>query len=240
MKRKAVLCTVLVVAMAIVGILPAFAADFINLYSSGSDNVRIQWEAVIAGFAKTNPGFEVRQQYTASGAGTRADVLKLIAAWNANQKDIDIDLMADVDETNLAQIQKEASLDALAKLDPNAIPNMKDILVKSVLAPDKAMPYRGTAVYIAYNSDKVATPPKTEKELHAWIKANPGTFAYNDPSTGGAGAAFVYTTIYNTLAGGSPHARPTRSGWHRWTPVSRRSRTCTPSSTRLRARCSTR
>lgn len=199
MKRKAVLCTVLVVAMAIAGVLPAFAADFINLYSSGSDNVRIQWEAVIAGFAKTNPGFEVRQQYTASGAGTRADILKLIAAWNANQKDIDIDLMGDVDETNLAQIQKEASLDALAKLDPNAIPNMKDILVKSVLAPDKAMPYRGTAVYIAYNSDKVATPPKTEKELHAWIKANPGTFAYNDPSTGGAGAAFVYTTIYNTL-----------------------------------------
>jgi putative spermidine/putrescine transport system substrate-binding protein len=204
MKRKAVLCTVLAVAMVMAGVLPAFAtgskeAKFINLYSNGSDNVRIQWEEVIKKFNMTNPGFEVRQQYTASGPGTRPDVLKLIAAWNAKQKDIDIDIIADVDETGLAQIKKEASLDALTKLDPNKIPNLKEILVKSVLAPDKAMPFRGTAVYIAYNSDKVPTCPKTEKDLHAWIKANPGLFAYNDPSTGGSGAAFVYTTIYNTL-----------------------------------------
>jgi putative spermidine/putrescine transport system substrate-binding protein len=203
MKRRAVLCTVLVIAMAMAGVLSAFGEGggekFINLYSNGSDNVRVQWEAIIAGFAKTNPGFEVRQQYTASGAGTRPDILKLIAAWNAKQKDIDIDIMGDVDENGLAQIQKEASLDALAKLSVSKIPNMANVIPKSVLAPDKAMPYRGTAVYIAYNSDKVPTPPKTEKELHAWIKANPGKFAYNDPSTGGAGAAFVYTTIYNLM-----------------------------------------
>jgi putative spermidine/putrescine transport system substrate-binding protein len=54
-------------------------------------------------------------------------------------------------------------------------------------------------VFIAYNSDKVPTSPKTEKELHAWIKANPGRFAYNDPGTGGAGSSFVLTTIYNLM-----------------------------------------
>jgi putative spermidine/putrescine transport system substrate-binding protein len=217
MKRRAVLCTVLVVAMATAGVLPMFASGsdegpkFINLYSNGSDNVRIQWEAVIAAFAKTNPGFEVKQQYIASGAGTRTDLLKLIAAWNAKQKDIDVDLMGDVAEDHLAQIQKEASLDALTVLDVKKIPNMAGVIGKSVVSPDRTMPYRGTAVFIAYNSDKVPVAPKTEKELHAWIKANPGKFAYNDPGTGGAGSSFVTTTVYNLMP-----AEALRSADEKW------------------------
>jgi putative spermidine/putrescine transport system substrate-binding protein len=199
MKRKTVLCTVLVVAMAMAGVVPALAADFINLYSSGSDNVRMAWEEVIAAFAKTNPGFEVRQQYIASGTGTRSDLTKIIAAYNAKQKDIDVDIMADTDDSQLTQIKTEASLDALAKLDPSAMPNMAGVVKKSVVAPDKAIAFRGTAVYIAYNSDKVPNPPKTEKDLHSWIKANPGKFAYNDPGTGGAGSSFVLTTVYNLM-----------------------------------------
>jgi putative spermidine/putrescine transport system substrate-binding protein len=204
MRRKAVLCTALAVAMAMVA-LPAFAsggggeAKFINIYSSGSDNVRISWEAIIAAFAKTNPGFEVRQQYLASGTGGQTADLKLIAAWQAKQKDIDIDIMTDIGENELARIQKEASLDALLKIDPAKVPNMKNVVAKSVIAPDRALAFRGTAVFIAYNSDKVPNPPKTEKELHAWIKANPGKFAYNDPATGGAGSSFVTTTVYNLM-----------------------------------------
>lgn len=205
MNRRTVLCTVIVIAMA--GVLPVFGAGggeaagpkSINLYSSGSDNVRIQWEAVIAGFAKTNPGVTVNQQFIASGTGTRTDLLKVIAAWNAKQKEIDVDIMGDVGESELMRISKEASLDALAKLDGKKIPNMAGVLGKSVVAPDRALPYRGTAVFLAYNSDKVPNPPKTEKELHAWIKANPGKFAYNDPGTGGAGSSFVLTTVYNVM-----------------------------------------
>ena len=205
MKRRAVLCTVLVVAMAMTGVLPVFAGgndegpQFINLYSSGSDNVRIQWEAVIAGFAKTNPGFEVKQQYIPSGTGTRSDLTKIIAAWNAKQKDIDVDIMADTDDSQVMQISKEASIEALTKLDVAKMPNMAGVLKKSAVAPDRAMAFRGTAVYIAYNSEKVPVFPKTEKDLHAWIKANPGKFAYNDPGTGGAGSSFVLTTVYNLM-----------------------------------------
>jgi putative spermidine/putrescine transport system substrate-binding protein len=54
-------------------------------------------------------------------------------------------------------------------------------------------------VFLAYNSTYVKDPPRTEADLHAWIKANPGKFAYNDPGTGGAGSAFVTTTVYNRL-----------------------------------------
>jgi putative spermidine/putrescine transport system substrate-binding protein len=194
----------LVIAMTMAGVLPAFATGgggekVINLYSSGSDNVRVQWEAVIEGFNKTNSGVKVVQQYIASGPATRADLLKLIAAWNAKQKDIDIDIMGDMGDTQLAQIKKEASLDALVKLDPAMIPNMAGVLAKPSVAADRALAYRGTAVFIAYNSAQVPNPPKTEKELHAWIKANPGKFVYNDPGGGGAGGSFVTTTIYNLL-----------------------------------------
>jgi len=205
MRRTAVLCTILAIALAMAGVVPVFAsgaeegAKFINLYSSGSDNVRISWEAVIAAFAKTNPGFEVKQQYIASGTGTRSDLTKIIAAYNAKQTDIDVDIMADTDDSQLTQIKTQASLDALAKLDAKKMPNMAGVLKQSVVAPDKAIAFRGTAVYIAYNSDKVSNPPKTEKDLHAWIKANPGKFAYNDPGTGGAGSSFVTTTVYNVM-----------------------------------------
>lgn len=204
MKTRTVLCFILAIAMAMVVVFPAFSGGTtegktINLYSSGSDNVRIQWEAIIEAFSKTNPDVKVNQQFIASGAGTRTDLLKLIAAWNAGQKDIDIDIMADVDDSNLTQIKTEASLDSLLKLDPKKIPNMAGVLAKSSVAPDRSLAYRGTAVFIAYNSDKVPNPPKTEKELHAWIKANPGRFAYNDPGTGGSGNSFVITTVYNLM-----------------------------------------
>ena len=61
------------------------------------------------------------------------------------------------------------------------------------------MPYRGTTVVLAYDSDKVKKVPKTADALYRWIKNNPGQFAYNSPSTGGAGQSFVQTAIYNQI-----------------------------------------
>ncbi|GJM81966.1 hypothetical protein HMSSN139_44620 [Paenibacillus sp. HMSSN-139] len=52
---------------------------------------------------------------------------------------------------------------------------------------------------LAYDSTKITNPPKTLDELLSWIKANPGQFAYNDPSTGGSGSSFVQTVIYKDL-----------------------------------------
>jgi putative spermidine/putrescine transport system substrate-binding protein len=198
MSRRTVLCIVLVIACAMAA-LPGFGADKINLYTSGSDNVRIVWDAVIDAFNKTNTGVTVVQQYLASGAGTRADLPKIIASWNSGQKDIDIDIIADISDDDITRIKKEASIDALLTLDRSKIPNIGNILSKSSVAPDKSMAFRGTAVFIAYNSDKVPTPPKTVKDLYAWMKANPGRFGYNDPSTGGSGSSFVLTAIYNLL-----------------------------------------
>jgi putative spermidine/putrescine transport system substrate-binding protein len=57
------------------------------------------------------------------------------------------------------------------------------------------MPYRGSSVVLAYNTDHVANAPKTLDGLIAWIKANPGKFTYNSPKSGGSGGAFVATVL---------------------------------------------
>lgn len=41
--------------------------------------------------------------------------------------------------------------------------------------------------------------PTTAEELYQWIKDHPGRFAYNTPSSGGAGGSFVTTAVYNFL-----------------------------------------
>jgi len=197
--------------------LPAFAGGgaekpvTINLYEDGSDNVRIVWEAVIDAFQKTNPGFTVALQYAASGTNSQNAFEKLIAAVQAKQKEVDIDLM-EMDENRIARVLKEAGPEELIKVDPAKVPNSANVTAKSVTAPDRSLMYRGTAVFIAYNSDKVPNPPKTDKEVHAWIKANPGKFAYNDPATGGAGGSWVTTSIYNQMP-----AEALSSGDEKWT-----------------------
>ena len=177
----------------------AFAAPTtINLYSSGSDNVRITWEAVLAGFKKAQPDVAVNLVFLPSGTGGTTGVDKLIAATKAGQKDIDIDVLETADN-DLARILKEAGPTVLAPLTVKEVPNLAKVLQKSSVAPAQSVPFRGTTVLLAYNSATVPTPPKTADELVSWIKAHPGRFAYNDPTTGGSGSSFVVTAIYNPL-----------------------------------------
>ena len=123
---------------------------------------------------------------------------KLIAAVKAGQKQIDIDLLETADN-DITRILGEAGPQALTPITAKEVPNIANIIQKPSVGADYAVPFRGTTVLVAYNSDKVPTPPKTYDELLAWIKANKGRFAYNDPTTGGSGGSFVLTAIYNFL-----------------------------------------
>lgn len=51
----------------------------------------------------------------------------------------------------------------------------------------------------AYDPDKLANPPQNWADLTQWLDANPGQFAFNDPSKGGSGQAFVQAAIVNIL-----------------------------------------
>ena len=170
----------------------------INLYSNGSDNVRVTWEAVLEAFKAKNPNIDVNLQFLASGTGGQGGLERLIAAVKAGQKETDIDVL-ETDDNAISRIIAEAGKDALTTLPADKMPNLKNVKAKSSVGGDNALVFRGTTVLLAYNSDKVQTPPKTDAELYEWIKKNPGRFAYNDPTTGGAGSAFVVTAIYNKL-----------------------------------------
>lgn len=170
----------------------------INLYAGGSDNVRSTWESVIKAFNTKNPDIKVNLQFIPSGTSSQGAVDKLIASEKSGQKETDIDLV-DVADGDISRLYKEAGEGCLETLSPDKVPSIKDVKFPSSVGKDKALVFRGTTVVLAYNSDKVKDVPKTDTELYEWIKKNPGRFAYNDPTTGGAGASFVISAVYNSM-----------------------------------------
>ncbi|WP_459477428.1 extracellular solute-binding protein [Clostridium saccharoperbutylacetonicum] len=173
-------------------------ANTINLYAGGSDNVRTTWESVIKEFNTKNPNIKVNLQFIPSGTSSQGAVDKLIASEKSGQKETDIDLV-EVTDGDISRLIKESGEKSLETLSSDKIPNIKDVKFQSSVGKDKALVFRGTTVVLAYNSDKVKDVPKTDTELYEWIKKNPGRFAYNDPTTGGAGASFLITSVYNGL-----------------------------------------
>ena len=83
------------------------------------------------------------------------------------------------------------------KLDPKLFAIQEGFAHKGYLVPV----YRNQ-VGILYDPQKVPNPPQSWAEFTAWLDANPGQFAFNDPSKGGSGQAFVQTVLLNIL--GSP------------------------------------
>ncbi|MEQ1769281.1 MAG: extracellular solute-binding protein [Devosia sp.] len=78
------------------------------------------------------------------------------------------------------------------KLDQNLLKVQEGYVTNGYFVPV----YRNQ-VAMLYDPDKLATPPETWAEFTAWIDANPGQFAFNDPSKGGSGQAFVQSVIEN-------------------------------------------
>ncbi|MBP1964396.1 extracellular solute-binding protein [Paenibacillus aceris] len=170
--------------------------DEFQFYFTGSLNVKQLWETLVPMFEKANPNIKVKMVYIDSGSGGQSTLDRITAAKAAGQKSGDIDLY----ESSLSDLTKGMKGDLWASLDKTKIPNLSKIDENNLKNLDgKGIPYRASAVVLAYNSAKVKNPPKTADELYDWIRKNPGRFAYNDPATGGSGDSFVQTTIYNFL-----------------------------------------
>ncbi|MDR2089427.1 MAG: extracellular solute-binding protein [Clostridiales Family XIII bacterium] len=170
----------------------------INLWSYGSDNVRIAWEAILEGFHAKNADIEAELQFLPSGTGGQTLPEKFIAAVKSGKENIEFDVI-EMSDNDLVQITGEVGYEALRPLSEKDIPAMAAIPEQSQLSQGRATVFRGNTVLLAYNSETVAQPPRTYDELIQWIKDHPGRFAYNDPLTGGAGLAFLITSIYNPL-----------------------------------------
>lgn len=173
----------------------------VSLWATGSDNVREIFETLVNDF-NTNSEYagqyEVTLQFMLSGTGAQTLADMLSAASKAGQTNTDYDIV-DLSGDDLSKLVSLIGEEQFVKLDSSKIPNAATVEAKSSIATDYCQPYRGTTVILAYDSAKVATPPATMGELVAWMKVNPGRFAYNTPGTGGAGDSFARSAVYNFL-----------------------------------------
>lgn len=172
----------------------------VTIWATGSDNVRQIYETLIENFNNSEYAgdYTAELQFMLSGTGTQSLTDMLVAAQKANQKKTDYDLV-DLSGDDLSKIVSQIGEEALVKLDDSKIPNAEGVSAQSSVATDYVQPYRGTTVVLAYDSEKVANPPKTMDELVEWMKENPGRFAYNAPGTGGAGDSFARSSVYNFM-----------------------------------------
>jgi putative spermidine/putrescine transport system substrate-binding protein len=160
----------------------------VRVYVSGDVNVQNLWSKNLGpAFAKAYPGFSVK--VLVEGNTSASTVLaKLGAAVKTNQ-DPGMDILD-------GSFTTAATGGLLAKVSTATVPNIANVDAALLTPVDYAsVPYRGSAVVLAYNTKYVSTPPKTLDELLAWITANPGKFTYNSPNSGGSGGAFVATTL---------------------------------------------
>ena len=173
----------------------------VTLWATGSDNVRAIFETLCEDFNSNSEyadKYQVELQFMLSGTGAQTLADSVSAAIKAGQENTDYDIV-DWSGDDLSKIVSQVGEEAFVKLDRSKIPNAASVEAESSVAADYVQPYRGTTVILAYDSEKVPTPPTTWEELEQWMKDNPGRFAYNTPGTGGAGDSFARTAVYNFL-----------------------------------------
>src|SRR6185437_13960356 len=162
----------------------------INLYASGDVNVQSLWQDhLIPGFEKANPGIKVNFIFSEHGTNDTATLARIGAAVK-QRKWSGIDL---VDAGLVTTLATDGLTQPVTKA---TAPNLK-LVDQKLLTPVKgaAIPYRGSSVVLAYDSNNVPSPPKSLSALLAWIKAHPGKFTYNSPNSGGSGYSFAETVV---------------------------------------------
>lgn len=167
----------------------------LTVFISGDTNVQDLWEkSLIPAFEKQHPKISVRTSIDLHGEHDAQTQANLATAVKAG-KSVAYDLV----DAGFVTTAGKAGL--LAKVDEQGIPNLKDVpAATKQQGGDSAIPYRASSVLLAYDPKKVSDPPKTLDDLLSWIKANPGEFAYNSPSSGGSGGSFVATVLAKYLS----------------------------------------
>ena len=165
------------------------ATNTIQVYISGDTNVQDLWvSTLVPAFKASNPGYDVNVTLDLHGVHDAQETAKITAAF-ATRKDAGADLI------DGGFVQQLGSAGLLYKATSALVPNLSTVGRAVVSIGKGGIPYRASAVLLAYNSTNVKTPPKTLDELLVWIKAHPGKFTYNVPSGGGSGFAFVQTVV---------------------------------------------
>jgi putative spermidine/putrescine transport system substrate-binding protein len=179
----------------------ATATTDIYIVTGGDTNVEALFRDVyIPDFQKAYPQYNVNFTNILHGTNMQGLVVNNLAAAKAtHQKNVPYDIFED-SPLNYQYPVGSTYKDYFQALNPTSVPNAKKV-DPAVLAQAAGygIPYRGSSVVLAYNSQKVKNPPKTFSDLIAWIQANPGKFTYCDPNDGGSGALFVAGAIRSVM-----------------------------------------
>lgn len=167
----------------------------LTVFISGDTNVQALWDgSLIPAFEKAHPDVHVSTSIDLHGQHDAQTQANLTTAVNLGRT-VAYDL---VDAGWVATVGKAG---LLATVDASAIPNLGNVPAATKRqGGDAAIPYRASSVLLAYDTKKVADPPKTLDALLAWIEQHPGEFAYNSPASGGSGGAFVMTVLAKYLS----------------------------------------
>jgi putative spermidine/putrescine transport system substrate-binding protein len=167
----------------------------LTLFDDGDVNIQQLWQNVLfPEYEKLHPNIKLNLVFDQHGTDDAAIYARMVASIQAHKADpFDIIDAGFIGEAALAR--------ELVPLTPKAVPNLKLVdppLLRQVLG--QAVPYRGSEVVLAYNSQFVKNPPKTLDQLITWIQHNPGKFAYCNPADGGSGDAFVQAVVLRGLS----------------------------------------
>lgn len=187
----------------------------ITVFISGDTNVQDLWEkGIIPAYEELHPEVTVTTTIDLHGEHDQQTVAKLVTSTEAGD-DPGFDL---VDAGFVTSSAAEA--DTLLEVDDDSISGLADVPEGTVTAGKGfGIPYRASSVLLAYDSTKIDSPPQTLDALLEWITQNPGQFAYNSPSTGGSGGAFVTTVLDSFLSQEDQDAlrvgydEPLQAGW---------------------------
>ncbi|MGW4733324.1 extracellular solute-binding protein [Streptomyces shenzhenensis] len=185
----------------------------IVLYTDSDTGVQQLWEnKLIPAFEKSHSGITVK--FSTGDVSNQSAQLASLAASVKQDKAPPMDIVVDS-----GFLPDASSADLLSEITTSNVPNSAGITEAMKSSAAGVMPYRASAVVLAYDSEKVTTPPTTLPDLVRWIKDNPGQFAYNDPSTGGSGQGFVQAMLDSHLDEATVKAMSTgydedaQSGW---------------------------
>lgn len=174
--------------------------EVVTLWTGESDNVRLVYEELEEAFNNSEYGeqYELEVQFILSGTGAQGLSDRLIATKLAGETGTDYDII-EIGADEYVSYVARGGEDIFHPLDFSKFPNYENINAQVAAGEEYLLPFRGTTVVLAYDSERVTDVPTTAEELYQWIKDNPGKFAYNTPGSGGAGGSFVTTAVYNCL-----------------------------------------
>ena len=193
--KTRVLVFVLLALLAGVLSVSAQARTPIYVYTDSDTNISDWWtNTIIPAFEAEYPQYEVILTIVRGVGSGNADIAARALAALETGDDPQVDYF---EQINVESVPAWLENDLFVEITPENVPNIANVLEATNRIPQE-IPYRGSQVLLAYNSEFVAEDevPTTYAELIEWIKAHPGQFVYNRPDRGGSGAAMVTRAIF--------------------------------------------